>query len=551
MLDANIKAQLQSYFTKLRRPIVLKAALDGSQDATNIEALLKEVAELSDKISYEVESDASVRRPSFTVAPQGGHEGIRFACLPMGHEFTSFVLALLQTGGHPAKISDEESRQIAALKGPLNFEVFISLSCHNCPEVVQALDLISILNPNATVTVIDGALFREEAAGRNVMAVPTVFLNGQSFLSGRRELSEILAKLDTSVAEAAQASISAKAPFDVLVVGGQVNETADIENFTSILKTDGTALAGNFTAHLKSYDIDIITPHSVAKIEREGDMWRLVLENGSELRSKTIIAASGARWKQLEVPGVAYCPHCDGPLFKGKRVAVVGGGNSGVEAAIDLAGIASSVVLLQRGSELTADKVLQEKLLSLPNVTVKYRASTSKLTGSNKLEKLFYLNRETGETESIDVDGCFVQIGLKPNTEWLDGAVELNAYGEVAVSDRCTTSAPGLFAAGDCTSVPYKQIVIALGEGAKAPDDTITFSLKGDGPAPVPISFVAHLFAQRLKERIPPCAMCAHSCLPSPRSPSSCWCSSPAFTSSSRPNASPPVWPTRSRIISG
>ena len=224
-----------------------------------------------------------------------------------------------------------------------------------------------------------------------------------------------------------------------------MNETADIENFTSILKTDGTALAGNFTAHLKSYDIDIITPHSVAKIEREGDMWRLVLENGSELRSKTIIAASGARWKQLEVPGeeefkgrgVAYCPHCDGPLFKGKRVAVVGGGNSGVEAAIDLAGIASSVVLLQRGSELTADKVLQEKLLSLPNVTVKYRASTSKLTGSNKLEKL-------------------------------DGAVELNAYGEVAVSDRCTTSAPGLFAAGDCTSVPYKQIVIALGEGAKA-----------------------------------------------------------------------------------
>ena len=211
MLDANIKAQLQSYFTKLRRPIVLKAALDGSQDATNIEALLKEVAELSDKISYEVESDASVRRPSFTVAPQGGHEGIRFACLPMGHEFTSFVLALLQTGGHPAKISDEESRQIAALKGPLNFEVFISLSCHNCPEVVQALDLISILNPNATVTVIDGALFREEAAGRNVMAVPTVFLNGQSFLSGRRELSEILAKLDTSVAEAAPASISAKA----------------------------------------------------------------------------------------------------------------------------------------------------------------------------------------------------------------------------------------------------------------------------------------------------------------------------------------------------
>ena len=258
--------------------------------------------------------------------------------------------------------------------------------------------------------------------------------------------------------------------------GGQVNETADIENFTSILKTDGTTLAGNFTAHLKAYDIDIITPHAVAKLAREGDLWKLVLENGAELRSRTVIAASGARWKQLEVPGeedfkgrgVAYCPHCDGPLFKGKRVAVVGGGNSGVEAAIDLAGIASSVVLLQRGSELTADKVLQEKLLSLPNVTVKFRACTSKLTGNEKLEKLHYINRETGETESLDVDGCFVQIGLKPNTEWLDGVAELNAYGEIAVSDRCTTSAPGLFAAGDCTSVPYKQIVIALGEGAKA-----------------------------------------------------------------------------------
>lgn len=455
MLDANIKAQLQSYFTKLRRPIVLKAALDGSQDSANIEALLKEVAELSDKISYEVESDASVRRPSFTVSPQGGHEGIRFACLPMGHEFTSFVLALLQTGGHPAKISDEQARQISALAGVLNFEIFISLSCHNCPEVVQALNLISILNSNASVTIIDGALFRDEAAQRNVMAVPTVFLNGQPFLlravanspkflpsstppSPKRSKPRSAPKplltfsLSAAVRQAAQppsmppARDCARASSPTGLAGRSTKQPTSRTSRPSSKRT-GTALAGNFTAHLKAYDIDIITPHAVAKIAREGDFWKLVLENGAELRSKTVIAASGARWKQLEVPGeedfkgrgVAYCPHCDGPLFKGKRVAVVGGGNSGVEAAIDLAGIASSVVLLQRGSELTADKVLQEKLRSLPNVTVKFRACTSKLTGEEKLEKLHYLNRETGETESLDVDGCFVQIGLKPNTEWL------------------------------------------------------------------------------------------------------------------------------------
>ena len=498
MLDANIKAQLQSYFTKLRRPIVLKAALDGSQDATNIEALLKEVAELSDKISYEVESDASVRRPSFTVAPQGGHEGIRFACLPMGHEFTSFVLALLQTGGHPAKISDEESRQIAALKGPLNFEVFISLSCHNCPEVVQALDLISILNPNAIVTVIDGALFREEAAGRNVMAVPTVFLNGQSFLSGRRELSEILAKLDTSVAEAAQASISAKAPFDVLVVGsgpagstaaiyaarkglrtgivadrlgGQVNETADIENFTSILKTDGTALAGNFTAHLKSYDIDIITPHSVAKIEREGDMWRLVLENGSELRSKTIIAASGARWKQLEVPGeeefkgrgVAYCPHCDGPLFKGKRVAVVGGGNSAVSEALLLSRLCRHVTLVHRRSTFRASAAELAALEKQDNVTFCRNSTVTELLGR---ERLTGIRLQNGR--ELEISGLFVCIGRTPVSALGGEQLRRTPDGYYCADETTRTGLPGVFAAGDVREKQLRQIVTAVSDGAAA-----------------------------------------------------------------------------------
>lgn len=514
MLDANIKSQLQSYFTKLRHPIVLKAALNDSQDAAKIEQLLQEVASLSDLITYEVDNDTSVRRPSFSIAPRNGHAGIRFASLPMGHEFTSFILALLQSGGHPAKISAEEKMQIQNLTGKLSFEVFISLSCHNCPEVVQALNTMAVLNDNIEISIIDGALFREEATARNVMAVPTVFLNGNTFLSGRRQLSEILGKLDDSVAQKAQDSLSAKPPFEVLVVGsgpagctaaiysarkglrtgiiadrlgGQVNETAAIENFTSVQKTDGTALASSFTDHLKAYDIDIMTPYKVASVEKTGDLWRVTLNNNAVLQSKTLIAASGARWKQLHVPGeldyrgrgVAYCPHCDGPLFKGKRVAVVGGGNSGVEAAIDLAGLAHTVTLLQRGPELTADKVLQEKLLSLPNVKVLYNSLTTRLYGNDsQLTTLEYTDRTTGLSHQLNVDGCFVQIGLTPNTEWLSEQATLNDWGEIVIDDRCRTSAPGLFAAGDCTTVPYKQIVTALGEGAKASLSAFDFLIR-------------------------------------------------------------------------
>ena len=504
MLDANIKSQLQGYFTKLRRPIVLKVALNESPESADMERLLKEIAALSDKISYEIEDSLDVRRPSFSIGVQEGHAGIRFACLPMGHEFTSFILALLQTSGHPAKISDEEHQQIESLQNELNFEVFISLSCHNCPEVVQALNLIAVLNPKVRVTTIDGALYRDEVNARNVMGVPAVFLNGQPFLSGRRQLSEILSKLDDNVAQKAVDNLNNKPPFDVLVVGsgpagstaaiyaarkglkvgviadrlgGQVNETVDIENFTSILKTDGTSLANNFTAHLKAYDIDILTPYTVETTEKVDQLWQLTLNNKAKVKAKTVIVATGARWKQLNVPGeneyrghgVAYCPHCDGPLFKGKNVVVIGGGNSGVEAAIDLAGIAKTVTLLQRGETLPADQVLQDKLVSLPNVTIKFNCLTTELKGNGQqLTNLTYKDRLTKETHNIPVDGCFVQIGLTPNTECLKGQVQMNDYQEIIVDDRCKTSAPGIFAAGDCTTVPFKQIVIALGEGAKA-----------------------------------------------------------------------------------
>lgn len=505
MLDTNIQNQLKGYFTRLVRPVRLISSLDSTPASGDMDALLKEVAAISPLISYERDDDSPARRPSFLVTPaEGGTGGIRFACVPLGHEFTSFILAILQAGGHPAKISESEAQTICSLPGPLAFEVFISLSCHNCPEVVQALNLMAILNPAVRVTIIDGALFQKEAADRRIMGVPAVFLNGEPFLSGRRELKEILEKLDRGSAERTLTSLSSKAPFDVLVVGsgpagttaaiysarkglrtavvaerlgGQVNETAEIENFTSHLRTDGAALAGRFSEHLNAYDIDIITPHKAVTVTREDSFWTLTLSNGARLRAKALIAATGARWKTLGIPGeadyrgrgVCYCPHCDGPLFRDKRVAVAGGGNSGAEAAIDLAGIASHVTLLQRSPALKADVVLQNKLRSLPNVDIICNALPFELEGDGtRLTALTYEDRTTGIRNRLNVDGCFVQVGLTPNTEWLDGIVETNRFGEIITDQTGASSADGLFAAGDCTAVPYRQIVIALGEGAKA-----------------------------------------------------------------------------------
>jgi len=502
MLDAALKTQLQGYLTRLQQPIELLASLDDGAKSREMRELLEEIVALSDKISLQDENNATARKPSFVVRRVDSDMGIRFAGLPLGHEFTSLVLALLQAGGHPPKVDAEVIEQIKALPGKFEFETFISLTCHNCPDVVQALNLMAVLNPNIRHTMIDGALFQDEVTARQIMGVPSVYLNGEAFGQGRMTLEEILAKIDTGAADREAAKLAEKETFDVLVVGGgpagssaaiyaarkgirtgvvaerfggQVLDTVGIENFISVKETEGPKLAIALEQHVKAYDVDIMNLQRAQALV-PGDVIEVKLANGASLRSKTVILATGARWREMNVPGerefrgkgVAYCPHCDGPLFKGKRVAVIGGGNSGVEAAIDLAGIVAHVTLLEFDSKLRADAVLQKKLNSLPNVKVITSAQSTEVTGTDKVNGLLYKDRNSGETHRIDLEGIFVQIGLVPNTDWLKGAVALSPRGEIEVDSRGQTSVPGVFAAGDATTVPFKQIIIAMGEGAKA-----------------------------------------------------------------------------------
>ncbi|HRZ04715.1 MAG TPA: alkyl hydroperoxide reductase subunit F [Candidatus Competibacteraceae bacterium] len=502
MLDANIKTQLKAYLEKVSQPIEIVASLDDSDKSHELQALLNDLVSLTDKITLTEVRDDAQRKPSFSLNRKGANLGVRFAGLPMGHEFTSLILALLQVGGHPPKAEPEVIEQIRQLEGEFHFETYVSLSCHNCPEVVQALNLMAVVNPNIRHTMIDGALFQREVEERQVMAVPMVFLNGQLFGQGRMELGEILAKADTGAAARDARKLSAKEPFDVLVIGGgpagaaaaiyaarkgihtgivaerfggQVMDTLGIENFISIKETEGPKLVMALEEHVKQYEVDVMNHQRAVNIV-PGDLAEVQLENGAALKAKTVIIATGARWRNMNVPGekefngkgVAYCPHCDGPLFKGKRVAVIGGGNSGVEAAIDLAGIVSHVTLLEFADELRADAVLQKKLYSLPNATVIKSAQTTEVTGDDKVSGLMYKDRASGETHWLELEGIFVQIGLLPNTDFLKGTVELTRFGEVVIDPKGHTSAPGVFAAGDCTTVPYKQIIIAMGEGAKA-----------------------------------------------------------------------------------
>lgn len=502
MLDTNIQNQLKAYLEKLQQPIEIIASLDASAKAQEMREMLHEIAALSDKISLR-EDGNNPRQPSFAIARQGDSARVHFAGIPMGHEFTSLVLALLQAGGHPPKVDADVIEQIRGLQGDFRFETYISLSCHNCPDVVQALNLMAIYNPNVQHVMIDGALFQAEVDERQIMAVPSVYLNGELFDQGRMELAEILARIDTKGAEREAEKINARDPFDVLVIGGgpagaaaavyaarkgirtgivaerfggQVMDTLAIENFISVQETQGPKLVSALEEHVKSYDVDIMNLQRAEKLI-PGEMTEVHLENGGTLKSKSVIIATGARWKELNVPGekeyrgkgVAYCPHCDGPLFKGKKVAVIGGGNSGVEAAIDLAGFVEHVTLLQFDPELRADAVLQKKLFSLPNVEVITQAQTTEITGDGgKVNGLDYTDRSTGASHHLELAGVFVQIGLVPNTDWLKGTVDLSKYGEIEVDSHGETSVPGVFAAGDVTTVPYKQIVIALGDGAKA-----------------------------------------------------------------------------------
>ncbi len=506
MLDPSISAQLKAHLENLTQPIELAASLDDGPKSTELAQLLDEIAALSDKITV-TRVDDDERRPSFAINRVGTDVSVRFAGIPLGHEFTSLVLALLHVGGHPSKATQELIAQVQDLPGELHFETYYSLSCQNCPDVVQALNLMSVLNPKITHVAVDGALFQDEVDARQVMAVPSVFLNGEPFAQGRMSLEEIVGKLDTGSAEREAARLAELDPFDVLVVGGgpagaaaaiyaarkgirtgvaserfggQVLDTMSIENFISVPYTEGPQFAAALEQHVKEYDVDVMDLQRAKRLvppSEDGGLIEVELENGATLSSRTVVLSTGARWRQMGVPGeqeyrnkgVTYCPHCDGPLFKGKRVAVIGGGNSGVEAAIDLAGVVAHVTLLEFDSKLRADEVLQDKLRSLPNVDVVLDALTTEVVGDGqKVTGLSYTDRRTDEPHTVELDGVFVQIGLLPNTEWLEGTVELSARGEIVIDDRGQTSVPGVFAAGDCTTVPYKQIVIALGAGATA-----------------------------------------------------------------------------------
>lgn len=496
MLEADIKSQLEQYLQLMESDILLKVSAGSDDVSKEMLALVEELASMSSKIHYE-EAKLS-RTPSFSVNRIGEDTGVTFAGIPLGHEFTSLVLALLQVSGRAPKIDQDKIDQIKNINGEYNFESYVSLSCHNCPDVVQALNMMSILNPGITHTMIDGAAFKEEAESKNVMAVPSVHLNGDFFSGGRMTLEEILDKI---VDGPSPEELSSKDPYDVLVVGGgpagasaaiyaarkgirtgivaerfggQVLDTMSIENFISVSHTEGPKFVASLEEHVKDYDIDVMNLQRASGLQKN-DMFELELDNGAVLKSKSVIVSTGARWRQLGVPGekefqnkgVAYCPHCDGPLFEGKDVAVVGGGNSGVEAAIDLAGIVKHVTVLEFGAEMKADEVLQNRLHSLPNVTVKTNAQTTEITGTDNVDGLTYIDRETEEEHRIDLEGVFVQIGLIPNTEWLEG-VEMNRIGEIVVDKKNATSIPGLYAAGDVTDNPNNQIIIAMGDGANA-----------------------------------------------------------------------------------
>ena len=506
MLDSHLKTQLHAYLERVTLPFEIEVSLDQRPESAELLNLLQEIAAMSDKITLKTDGQ-DARRPSFGLNRVGSDMKLRFAAIPLGHEFTSLVLALLWVGGHPPKVSDETVKQIKGLEGEFSFEVYMSLSCHNCPDVVQALSLMAVLNPKIKTVVVDGGLFQDEVNEREIMAVPSIYLNGAVFGAGKMSVEEIVAKLDTGVAARDAAQLSEKAPFDMLIVGGgpagaaaavyaarkgirtgiaaerfggQVNDTMTIENYVSVLETDGPKFAAALEAHVKEYDVEIMNlqrAEALIPAAAPGGLIEIRLANGGALKARSVILSTGARWRQVNVPGeetyknkgVAYCPHCDGPLFKGKRVAVIGGGNSGVEAAIDLAGIVAQVTLIEFGEALRADAVLVNKLKSLPNVSIHTNAQTTEFTGAaGKLNGLSYTDRVSGAAEHIELEGVFVQIGLVPNTEWLKGVVELSKHGEIIVDAKGQTSLPGVFAAGDATTVPFKQIIIATGDGAKA-----------------------------------------------------------------------------------
>ncbi|MDR6985207.1 alkyl hydroperoxide reductase subunit F [Rheinheimera pacifica] len=503
MLDTNLKQQLKTYLQNLKTEVELVVSLDDSAKAAEVNQLATDIAELSDLVSLRRDDNALTRKPAMLVRSVANDTHITFAGVPLGHEFTSLVLALLHSGGHPIKVAADTIEQIRQLQGSFAFETYVSLSCQTCPEVVQALNIMSAINPGITNVMIDGAMFQQEVAEKNIMAVPSVYLNGELFSQGAITLEKIIQKLDVNAEKRQAEALKNKADFDVLVVGGgpagaaasiyaarkglntgivaerfggQVADTVGIENFISVQYTEGPKLVNSLEAHVREYNVDIMNNQRAVRLSKTGKV-QLELQNGAVLNSKTVILSPGARWREMNVPGeqeyrgkgVAYCPHCDGPLFKGKKVAVIGGGNSGIEAAIDLAGIVEHVTVLEFAAELRADAVLVKKAKSMGNITIITEAQSTEVTGDgSRVTGINYTDRKTGEAHHVALAGIFVQIGLVPNTEWLRGAVELSPRGEIIIDERGQTSLPGVFAAGDATTAPYKQIIIAMGSGATA-----------------------------------------------------------------------------------
>jgi alkyl hydroperoxide reductase subunit F len=496
-LDSGIKEQLKQYLAMLESDIVFAASLGTDDASEKVRDFLEEIAEMSERISLSaVPAD---RTPSFTIKQPTTDSGVAFAGLPLGHEFTSFILALLQVSGRAPKVEQDIQARIRNISQPLHFETYVSLTCHNCPDVVQALNIMAVLNPNITHTMIEGGMFKAEVDAKKVMAVPTIFLNGEEFASGRQTIEQLL---DLVAGPASKDSFTEKELFDVLVVGGgpaggsaaiyaarkgirtgmvvetfggQVMETLGIENMIGTPYTEGPKLMRQVEEHVNEYQVDVMKGQR-AKDIRKNEYVEVELENGAVLKTKAAILATGARWRNINVPGeqefknkgVAYCPHCDGPLFAGKEVTVIGGGNSGIEAAIDLAGMAKHVYVLEFLPELKADEVLQKRLATLTNVTVITNAATKEIAGSDHVEQLTYTDRQTNKEVTLKVEGVFILIGLMPNTEWLKERVALNERNEIITDKHGMTDIPGIFAAGDCTDSAYKQIIISMGAGATA-----------------------------------------------------------------------------------
>ncbi|MFZ2482831.1 MAG: alkyl hydroperoxide reductase subunit F [Streptococcus parauberis] len=498
-LTPDIKNQLKQYLDLLESDIVFQVNLGDDQNSKNVKEFLEEIANMSSKIT--IEEKSLTRQPSFKIAQLDKESGVEFAGIPLGHEFTSFVLALLQVSGRPPKIEQELANQIKAIDKELHFETYVSLSCHNCPDVVQAFNIMSVLNPKISHTMIEGGMFQDEVKERGIMAVPTVYLDNQVFSSGRTTVEQLLEKI---TGPASADNFSEKGVYDVLVIGGgpagnssaiyaarkglktgllaetfggQVMETVGIENMIGTLYTEGPKLMAQIEEHTKSYNVDIIKVQLATSIAKKEDLIEVTLANGAVLQAKTAILALGAKWRNINVPGedefrnkgVTYCPHCDGPLFEGKDVAVIGGGNSGMEAALDLAGLCKQVTVLEFLPEVKADQVLQDRAAKTNNLTIITNAATKDIVGQDHVTGLNYTDRESQEEKHIDLEGVFVQIGLVPNTQWLkDSGIELTDRGEIVVDGHGSTNIPGIFAAGDCTNSIYKQIIISMGSGATA-----------------------------------------------------------------------------------